>query len=88
MAEELEDVKDSFHEVQDCIVHAQMQSGRIGMSSFSSWINPLEPRNVSFFSSPCGVSSGVPRTVLINLTFSSLQAKKQTYGQKVPVIYF
>ena len=56
MAVELEAVNNSFQEVKDCITQAQVQLSQNGMSSFSSWINPSEPGNASFFSSPCGLS--------------------------------
>ena len=42
-----ETVKDSFQNVKDCIVHAQIQSNKMWKSSFSSWINASEPVNVS-----------------------------------------
>ena len=36
-----------------------MKSSQIWMSSFSSWINPSEPENVSLFSFSCGLAAGV-----------------------------
>ena len=52
-------VKNNFQDVKDCGDHVQMQSSQSLISSVSSWINPLEPENVSLFSFPCGLSSGV-----------------------------
>ena len=71
-AAELEDMKDSFHEDT---------TSQIGLSGFLLWINLSEHENVSFFSSPCGLSGGVAYAVNLmteNLTFSSLQAKTWT----------
>ena len=84
---ELEAVKDSFQEVRDCIAHEQMQSSQIGMSSFSSWINPLQPRSVSFFSLPCGLSSGVTQIENLKIEtmrFSPLQGNVWTGSDNPP----
>ena len=64
MAAEVEAMTDSLQEVKHCILHVQMQSSQIGMSSFSSSNSPLQPRNVSFFSSPCALSSGVSQSII------------------------
>ena len=62
-AAELEAVKDSSQEVTHCTAYAQLQSNQIWVSSFYSWINPLDTGNVSFFSFPCGLCSGVTQII-------------------------
>ena len=64
-AAELQAVKDSVQEVNDCSAYAQIQSSQIRTSSFSSWMNPSEPGNISFLSFSCGRSNGV--TEIMNI---------------------
>ena len=47
MAEELEAVKDSFQEVNDCTMHAKMQSSQIKMYSFSFRIQLIANSNIN-----------------------------------------
>ena len=63
MAADSSDVEDSPPEVKDCTDSAQMQSSQIGVTTFSSWINPSEFGNVSIFPCPCDLSCGITHTI-------------------------
>ena len=60
---DLADAKNSLHEVEYCTALTHMQSSQIGMSTFSSWIDPTDTVNFSFFLSPCGLSGGATHTM-------------------------
>ena len=68
MAAELEHVKDSFHEINIVLRTRRCNQAKLECPvSYSSWINPSEPGNASYFSFPCDLSSSVIHKINLRL---------------------